>query len=678
MSQTAENTRERKSKRNLGALVRNLVGARPYDDRVDTQSNISTLEVLAIIARSFKQLAPVKVLFASKVALAIFMMIPGLLLPQIAKIVVDNAVLQLPLGSWKVEFPPFMDPILTLLADKSPIEIMLTISIIFVAMLFLTGARIKGMSSQLLEGEDAATQAENSISQGGSAGSGLLGLVEFMVNVRLTQNLGNNLRLRLFDRLARLPMNVLDDQRTGDSIYRVLYDVPMAPDLIYRLTTVPLLMLLGAGVNLYILQYSYGQVAPQLIWIAWITFPIAFLITFPAAGALRRTNQNKRAAGAAATNAMEESVNSIAAVQSLGAGKSESERFADRSSESFLRERFTIAVVGAVGLVAQGVLGIAAIYVTVLFSNAVIDQQMTAGDFFVLIGVYYGIVIPAAFFGSYWIKLQEVIAAVRRVFFFLDYESEEERMVGLPQHEIQNRIELKNVHYTYPNGTKALEAIDLEFSIGQFVAIVGPTGSGKTTLAYLIPGLLSPTSGEVLLDGTNASEVNVARVREHVSYVFQEHVFLPTTIRDNLLIANPNASDDQMMSALETAGCMEFIDDLQAGIETRLGRGGDTLSVGQQQRLSIARGMLREAKVLILDEPTSALDPVTEDLLVESLKVASRDRLVIVIAHRLSTIRNADRIFFLEEGQVRESGTHQELMDRPDGSYREFVSLQSN
>ncbi len=163
-----------------------------------------------------------------------------------------------------------------------------------------------------------------------------------------------------------------------------------------------------------------------------------------------------------------------------------------------------------------------------------------------------------------------------------------------------------------------------------------------------------------------------------MSYIFQEHLLLAESIRSNLSLANPEATEKDMLRALEAASCMEFVQDLPDGIDTVLGRSGDTLSVGQQQRLSIARGLVRDAKVVILDEPTDALDPQTEILLVRALRSQADDRLVVVIAHRLSTIRQADKIVFLEEGKVKEVGDHDELMSREDGAYREFVRLQSS
>ena len=658
------------------ALLKEVAGRNQFDDRIDTQPDITTVEALGVIGRSVRLIGEAPGLFTAKMLLAFVAILPGLLLPWMGKILIDNAMLQRPFGTTQVAFPPFMDPILGVVQGRDPLGIALVLVVIYFGLLFLFGSRSGGTGAGLLQGRDAATQAENQISAGGSRAGGLWGLLEFMVDVRLTQTLSNRLRSRLFDRLAHLPMTVLDDQRTGDGVYRVLYDTPMAPDLAFRVTSGPFLMAVGAALNLYILQYSYGDVSPHLIWVAWAAVPIAFITTFPFSGALRRTNQNKRAAGSATTNAMEESMVSIAAVQSLGAGEQEKERFAGRSHQSFLRERYSYAVIIAAASVAGAVGGIAALYVTVLVTDGIIDGVMSVGDFAVLIGVYWGIALPAGYFGAIWIKLQETIAAARRVFFFADYESEETRQGGRTLAAVRTGVRMVDVEFAYPNGHRALLGINLDLRRGELVALVGPTGAGKTTLAYLIPALLRPTKGRVLVDSIDTNEIDLDSLRREVTYVFQEHLLLPESIRANLLLANPKASEERMLSALATAGCMDFIDELPDGIDTVLGRSGDTLSVGQQQRLSIARGLVRDASVLILDEPTAALDPQTENRLVASLHAAAEDRLVVVIAHRLSTIRNADRIVFLDGGRVRDIGSHDELMANPASPYREFVELQ--
>jgi len=660
------------------SVLKEVLGKNQFDDRVDTQPDIRTTEALRLIGRCTKLLAEAKWLFSLKFLLQLGLVFPALLLPWMAKILIDNVILQRPFGETSVAYPPFMNPILNLIDGLDPMGIMLVLTIIYATMLFTIGSRMGGTGAGLLQGQDAATQAENTVSAGYSAGGGIWGIAEFMVHVRLTQSIANRVRTRLFHRLTHLPMTVLDDQRIGDSVFRVLYDVPEVPDLAYRVTLTPFFMGLGALISLYILQYSYGAVAPELIWIAWFAVPAAFVTTFPFSGALRRTNQNKRAAGSAATNAMEESITQVGAVQSLGASTQVSSRFASFSDQTFLRERYAIAVIILVASIAGGVFAAAAIYVTIVVSDQIIENTMTPGDFAVLLGIYYQISSAAGYYGSIWIKLQETLAAVRRVFFFLDYRSEENRSEGKQLDNIQDGVVLEDVGFDYPDGKRALDRINVELPINKLVAIVGPTGAGKTTLAYLIPSLLTPTSGRILIDGVDIRELNVASLRRHVTYVFQEHTLLSDTVRENLLLANPDATESKLHEALEIAGCNEFLDKLPDGIDTVLGRSGDTLSVGQQQRLSIARGLVRDAKILILDEPTAALDPQTEQRLVGALENAAKDRLVIVIAHRLSTIRRADQIIFLEDGRIVESGSEAELMARPGGAYRTFVELQQN
>ena len=647
-----------------------------FDDRVDLDTDISSAQAIMLFGRCLRLLGEAPGLFAAKFALAFGLVWPGLLLPWIAKIVTDNVLLDRPFGETDIPYPPFMNPIIDIVNGMAPMDIMLVFAGLYAILLLIFGMRAGGTYVELFEGADAATQAENQISGGDSEGSGLWGVAECLVNVRLSQRLANSIRTRLFERLTRLPMTTLDDQRIGDSIYRVLYDAPAIPGVCYHLAMEPVFIALAAVINVYLLQYSYGGVMPELVWIGWSAFPLALILTLPASALVRRTNQTKRAAGSATTNAMEETFDNITAVQSLGGLKREAARFASRSAESFFRERVALAV--SIALISLGliVIVVLGLYVTIVVSDKIIDGEMTPGDFFTLFGIFLEIVFTAGAVGAYWIQLQGPAAAIRRVFFFIDYHSPDDQAGGAPVPPITRDVTFDAVDFVYPDGRQALAGISLELKVGELVAIVGPTGAGKTSLAYLIPAFLQATSGRVLVDGLNVAEVDLDTLRGQMAYVFQEHLLLAETIRENLLLAKPDASGAEIDKALADAVCLDFIAELPEGIDTVLGQSGDTLSVGQQQRLSIARGLLRDARVLILDEPTAALDPKTEAKLVETLRATARGCLVVVIAHRLSTIRHADRIVFLDDGRIRDVGDHESLMAKPGGAYRTFVELQ--
>lgn len=657
-----------------------------FDDRIDTETELTMRETLGLLGRSLRYLNNVRLLFLAKLMFALVAVLPSLALPWILKIIVDQVILAKPFDATDVRTPTFLLPFVNAVEGFSPAEIMLAVAALLAILLVVFGMRAPpaiynddvgvGQPSRMPQGQDSATRSEQAISAGGSDANGIWGFVEVLLTIRMTQRLANSLRTKLMGRLTRLEMTTLDDQRIGDSVYRVMYDAPLLPDICFRLTVRPIYMIFSLVITIYLMRFSYGAVAPEIVWIGAAIVPLTLLFTLPMSGFARRVHQVSRAAGAATTNTMEESIDNVAAVQALGGTQQEASRFAARSRESFRRFRHTVFVDGLIKIVTYTAATIGMAYAFILITNDVIAGTLSPGDFAVLVGLLFLLIGIGMQLGMYWIELQQNVAAVRRVFFFIDYIGEDDRETQALK-PLSESIAFDNVSFSYPDGREALSEVNLEMPLGEIVAIVGPTGAGKTTLAYLLPGYLRPTEGRIRFDDQDIARVHVDDLRQQVTYVFQEHMLLSDTIRENLALARHGATEEEMLAACRTAGAMEFIDRLPHGLDTVIGKSGDTLSVGQKQRLSIARGLLRNTAVIVLDEPTAALDPQTENALMAALRDTAKGRLVVVIAHRLSTIRKADRIVFLEKGRVVDVGDHDSLMADPKGRYRQFVELQS-
>jgi ATP-binding cassette subfamily B protein/subfamily B ATP-binding cassette protein MsbA len=277
-------------------------------------------------------------------------------------------------------------------------------------------------------------------------------------------------------------------------------------------------------------------------------------------------------------------------------------------------------------------------------------------------------------------NLKSAEAGVDRVLEVLDADEQvrdKPGAVDLPtrQRGAAGGIRLEAVSFGYQPGRTVLHDISFEVQPGETIALVGPTGAGKTTLVSLIPRFFDPWRGCVMLDGVDIRDISLASLRKQVSLVLQDPFLLPLTVAENIAYGRPDASREAIVSAARAANADRFIRELPQGYDTPLVERGATLSGGQKQRLSIARALLKDAPILILDEPTSALDADTEALLVEALERLTRGRTTFIIAHRLSTIRHADRILVMEKGAIAEIGTHRELI-AANGSYARLHALQ--
>lgn len=638
-------------------------------------------EALSLLGRAFRYVAPFKGRFAVKIGLLLLSLLPLLVLPWPVKIVVDHVIRGVPVGAQPVPYPAWIHPFTDFLAGHTPLEILLWTVAAQLALVFLVGAVGTGGAERdqaeayLAGGHDQATSTENAANAGFSMASGLLGLLDFRFTIRLTQALNHHYRSRLFERIQALPMSAFDDERIGDAVYRVMYDTPSITNAVYRIVLTPVASLIFVGIVVWILQSLFGD-HPVIVYSALAILAIAFLATLPFAAALRRRSVRSRQAGATTTSSLEEGLSNILAVQSLGGEARERGRFDRDSWAAFSRHRSLVAVAMVAFLCAlvPGVL--VGAWVFVYIADLVIAGAISVGDFGLLFTYFLMLTFACVEVGALWIRVQESAAGLHRVFFLMDLPGEVDPPDADPAPRLRERLVVEDVHYAYPDGTPALAGVSFQARVGEVVALVGPAGAGKTTLASLIPRFTEPQRGAVRFDGFDVAGATRASVRSQVAFVFQETVLFDATAEENLRVGRPDASETEVRRAAQIAGADAFLRGLPEGYRTPLGRSGSKLSVGQRQRLAIARALLRDAPILILDEPTSGLDPETEHALVAALREASRQRVVIVIAHRLSTVRHADQILFLEAGRVVERGSHAALMERPGGSYRRFVELQ--
>ena len=274
---------------------------------------------------------------------------------------------------------------------------------------------------------------------------------------------------------------------------------------------------------------------------------------------------------------------------------------------------------------------------------------------------------------------QKALAAADRVFEILDTKSdvlEAQNAKVLP--DIKGNVQFSNVSFSYGDDKMALQGFNLSVRAGESIALVGPSGAGKTTLANLLPRFYDVTDGAIYIDGEDIRNVTFKSLREQIGLVPQETVLFNATVKENILYGRLDATDEEVYEAAKAANVLEFIEKMPDGLDTIVGERGSSLSGGQRQRVAIARAILKNPKILILDEATSALDTESEKLVQEALECLMKGRTAFIIAHRLSTVKNAEQIVVLKHGELVEQGTHDELLSREDGVYSHLYSVQFN
>jgi ATP-binding cassette subfamily B protein len=526
----------------------------------------------------------------------------------------------------------------------------------------------------------------------------ILGLVYYQIWI--LQRINHFMRLEMVDRLQTLSLRFHADSRVGDAIYRTYQDSAMVTQLIDVLVLAPL--------------GSFGRFAAALVVVCLFHPPLALILAaiwgpalwlgYVISWRMRRRFRLARETNSALTSRIQETLAGIRVIKAYGLEQPFQRRFEADSMRAFsaaYRARNLFAALGvyAFWIISAG--GLAAAFVAVLQTIGgapTFAWSRLAGSGGWLEATAVGLGLGAwnlglynafaFFFGSgtgsvqrlfsVWGRTQDIAIGLDRVFELLDLEPEiQDRPDAVELGGIREGIAFEHVSFAYQPDRPVLRDVSLTAGSGAISAIVGPTGSGKTTLMALLLRLFDPEEGCIRVDGRDLRELKVDSLRHQVSIALQENVLFGTTVRENIRYAVPDATDAEVREAARVACADAFIEDLPDGYDTLLGERGTKLSTGQRQRLSIARAVLKDTPVLILDEPTSSLDAETELRLMDRLEAWGAGRVIFLITHRLSTIRRADQIAVLAGGRLVEHGSHEELLARPTGVYRALVQSES-
>ena len=434
--------------------------------------------------------------------------------------------------------------------------------------------------------------------------------------------------------------------------------------------------------------------APWLGLLLLLAFLPAFALGYRFSNPLRRLFRGAREANSAVTSRIQETLVGVKVIKAYGTERAEQRRFEFDSLHAFERAFRARRLDGVFGVlmffIAGGVLLVVCSWAawlsqadTPVYSTRVL-AAVGVGAW--SLGLFNGAKALAGYstqgveslFGL-WAKVQDVAVGLDRAFEVLDIEPEVEDAEGARELEqLSSEIRFSGVSFAYEPGRPVLEKVDLRARRGEITAIVGPTGSGKTTLVSLLLRLFDPDEGQIEIDGIDLRELKLASLRANIGIALQENLLFGTTIRENIRYAVPEASDALVREAGRVACVDEFVDALPDGYDALLGERGTKLSTGQRQRISIARAILKDTPILILDEPTASLDAETELRVLRNLEEWGRDRAIFLITHRFSTIRRAHQIAYMREGQIVEWGSHGVLVERQGGAYRRLVELEES
>lgn len=491
---------------------------------------------------------------------------------------------------------------------------------------------------------------------------------------RVTENAMAGIRVELYERLMALPITFYDKNRAGDLISRISNDVTILQGTfsttLAELIRQFIILITGIGLIFYL--------TPALSVFMLATFPVIILVAIFFGRFIRKLSKQTQEELATANVIVEETVQSIHAVKSYTSEIFEIARYG-KSMSSVVKTALRVAnwrgafISFIIFMLFGGI-------VAIMWYGAKLVQsgEMTVGDLlqFILYTTFIGASIAGL--GDLFGQVAKAVGAAERILEIQDEVPEWKAGQAPKALDLKGDISFENIQFTYPTRPEVsvLNDINLQIKKGQKVALVGHSGAGKSTIVQLLMKFYPLNGGKITIGGQDISDLDVQSLRSHVGIVPQEVILFGGTIEENIKYGKPEATHEEVIEAAKKANALDFIEKFPEAFETTVGERGVKLSGGQRQRIAIARAVLKDPDILILDEATSSLDAESEHLVQQALNELMKGRTTIIIAHRLATIRTVDEIYVLDQGEIVESGSHEELLAREQGSYKSFIELQ--